>query len=257
MRFIPPLVTALVTAFLIGPILLSALAGVTANWFLGLSGGFTLQWIGRVWEHYAHTIGLSVWLAFATLICTLVLGVPAAWSLARSESRAARLLEEALVLPVAVPGIATALGLIMLWGAVGDFRTHWSFVLVGHVLFTLPFMLRSTIAAMKQADLPVLEEAAAACGARFWRRFRTVVLPAARGGILAGSLMVVALSLGEFNMSLLLTSPFTMTLPVGLADSYASLRLEIGSAFTLVFLVLLVPPLIALQMVADRLGGVR
>jgi putative spermidine/putrescine transport system permease protein len=73
-------------------------------------------------------------------------------------------------------------------------------------------------------------------------------------GILAGSLMVVALSLGEFNTTLLLSTPFTMTLPVGLADSYASMRLEIGSAFTLVFLALLVPPMVALQAVADRVS---
>jgi putative spermidine/putrescine transport system permease protein len=66
--------------------------------------------------------------------------------------------------------------------------------------------------------------------------------------------MVVALSLGEFNTTLLLSTPFTMTLPVGLADSYASMRLEIGSAFTLVFLALLVPPMVALQAVADRVS---
>jgi putative spermidine/putrescine transport system permease protein len=45
-----------------------------------------------------------------------------------------------------------------------------------------------------------------------------------------------------------------MTLPVGLADSYASMRLEIGSAFTLLFLVMVVPPMIALQAVADRVA---
>jgi putative spermidine/putrescine transport system permease protein len=65
---------------------------------------------------------------------------------------------------------------------------------------------------------------------------------------------VVALSLGEFNTTLLLATPFTMTLPVGLADSYASMRLEIGSAFTLLFLVMVVPPMIALQAVADRVA---
>ena len=43
-----------------------------------------------------------------------------------------------------------------------------------------------------------------------------------------------------------------MTLPVGLADSYASMRLEIGSAFTLLFLVMVVPPMVALQAVAGQ-----
>jgi putative spermidine/putrescine transport system permease protein len=251
-RFLAAGVTLLVAAFLVVPIALSALAGLTANWFLGLSGGLTTRWVERVWELYAHTIGLSLGLAALCLLCTLLIGVPAAYALARIEGRSARLLEELLTLPIAVPGLATALGLILLWGAVGDFRTHPGFVLVGHVLFTTPFMLRATLAAMRGADLAMLEEAARACGAGFLRRFLGIVLPNARRGILAGALMVVALSLGEFNTTLLLSTPFTMTLPVGLADSYASMRLEVASAFTLVFLVLLVPPMLALQALADR-----
>ncbi|MCS6921071.1 MAG: ABC transporter permease subunit [Elioraea sp.] len=248
--------TALVAAFLIFPVFLSVLAGVTANYQRGiLASGVTLAWVERVLELYAHTIGLSLGIALASLVCTLVLGVPVAYALARHPGRLARLAEEALVMPVAIPGIATGLALILAWGAVGDFRTHWSFILVGHVLFTLPFMVRSTLAVMLAVNLPTLEEAARSLGAGFLARFRTVVLPNAAPGILTGSLMVVTLSLGEFNMTLMLHTPFTMTLPVGLADSYASMRLEIGSAYTLVFLVLLIPLLVALQWASDRAFG--
>ena len=254
MRILAGLVTLLVAAFLLVPVLLSALAGLTANWLLGISGGLTTRWIERVWELYAHTIALSAWIALCCLVATLLLGVPAAYALARSEGRWPRLVEELLPLPLAVPGLATALGLILLWGAMGDIRTHWGFVLIGHVVFTLPFILRATLAAMRGTDLVTLEEAARACGAGFRQRFLGIVLPNARRGILAGSLMVVALSLGEFNTTLLLATPFTMTLPVGLADSYASMRLEIGSAFTLLFLLLVVPPMLLLQAVADRVA---
>ena len=66
-------------------------------------------------------------------------------------------------------------------------------------------------------------------------------------GILAGALMVVTLSIGEFNITWMLHTPLTKTLPVGLADSYASMRLEIGSAYTLIFLVMVVPLLVAIQ----------
>lgn len=248
--------TALVAFFLIFPVVLSVLAGLTVNYQRGIiASGVTFAWVGRVLDLYAHTIGLSLGIAFATLVSTLLLGVPVAYALARHPGRLARLVEEALVMPVAIPGIATGLALILAWGAVGDFRTHWSFILVGHVLFTLPFMVRSTLAVMLAVNLPTLEEAARSLGAGFLARFRTVVLPNAAPGILAGSLMVVALSLGEFNMTLMLHTPFTMTLPVGLADSYASMRLEIGSAYTLVFLVLLIPLLVALQWTSDRAFG--
>ena len=96
-------------------------------------------------------------------------------------------------------------------------------------------------------DVRTLEEGAASLGAGFWTRFLTVVLPNARSGILAGSLMVVTLSIGEFNLTWMLHTPLTKTLPVGLADSYASMRLEVGSAFTLVFFVMIVPLLVAMQ----------
>ena len=48
-------------------------------------------------------------------------------------------------------------------------------------------------------------------------------------------------------MTLLLHTPLTPTLPVGLADAYASLRLEVGSAYTLVFFVMIIPLLVAMQ----------
>ena len=59
--------------------------------------------------------------------------------------------------------------------------------------------------------------------------------------------MVVTLSMGEFNMTWLLHTPLNKTLPVGLADAYASLRLEIASAYTLVFFLMIVPLLLAMQ----------
>jgi putative spermidine/putrescine transport system permease protein len=150
-------------------------------------------------------------------------------------------------MPVAVPGLATALALIVTYGVFRSFRTSWAFILVGHVLFTLPFMVRSVLAVLMSIDLATLEEGAASLGAGFRQRFLHIVLPNCRSGILAGSLMVVTLSVGEFNMTWLLHTPLTKTLPVGLADAYASLRLEIASAYTLLFFVMIVPLLIALQ----------
>jgi putative spermidine/putrescine transport system permease protein len=103
---------------------------------------------------------------------------------------------------------------------------------------------------MMAVDLKTLEEAAASLGASFRERFMSVVLPNVRPGILAGSLMVVTLSMGEFNLTWMLHTPLTKTLPVGLADSYASMRIEIGSAYTTVFLVMIIPLLMAIQALA-------
>ena len=116
-------------------------------------------------------------------------------------------------------------------------------------------MVRSILAVLAAMDLKTLEEGAATLGASPWQRFRDIVVPNAMPGILAGSLTVVTLSIGEFNLTWMLHTPYLKTLPVGLADSYASMRLEIASAYTLVFFVLIVPLLMAMQWASARPRG--
>lgn len=254
------LAVTLATGFVIFvPMILSVLASLTVNYQVGIRSGLTARWVEQVWSNYGNTVGLSLQLAIASLVCTVVTGVPAAYALAIGQNRVARMLEELLVLPIAVPGLATALGLLLAYGHIRAFRSSWVFILVGHYLFTLPFMVRAVLAVLMSLDLRTLEEGARSLGARWWQRFFHIVLPNCRSGILAGALMVVTLSLGEFNMTLLLHTPLTRTLPVGLADAYTSLRLEVGSAYTLIFYILVIPLLIALQMMtaAPRRGPAR
>jgi putative spermidine/putrescine transport system permease protein len=244
--------TLLVAAFLVVPAILSISAGVTVNYFRGLQSGVTLQWVAQVWELYSDTIFLSFLIAFATLVVTLAVGVPAAYALHVRGGRLSRVIEEIITLPLAIPGLAIALGLLLTYGSFGSFRRSWLFILSGHVVFTLPFMVRSVMAVFASIDIKTLDEGAASLGASPWRRFRDVIVPNAMPGILAGSLMVVTLSLGEFNLTWMLHTPLTKTLPVGLADSYASMRLEVASAYTLIFFVMIVPLLVAMQMLADK-----
>jgi len=244
--------TLLVAAFLVVPAILSISAGVTVNYFRGIQSGVTLQWVVQVWELYAGTILLSFVVAFATLAVTLAVGVPAAYALHVRGGRLSRIVEEIITLPLAIPGLAIALALLLTYGGFGDFRRSWLFILAGHVIFTMPFMVRSVMAVFATVDIKTLDEGAASLGASPWRRFRDVIVPNAVPGILAGSLMVVTLSLGEFNLTWMLHTPLTKTLPIGLADSYASMRLELGSAYTLIFLVMIVPLLVSLQWAAAR-----
>lgn len=244
-------VTVLLTIFLILPVLLSVYAGLTANYARGLSAGFTLRWVEQVWGLYAGTVIRSILVAITTLIFTLLIGVPGAYALVRRGGRFARIVEEIITLPVAIPGLALALGLILAYGGYGAFRQSSLFIVVGHVLFTLPFMMRSVMAVLETIDWKVLDEGAASLGAPTWQRFFEVILPNVKQGVLAGALTVVTLSVGEFNLTWMMHTPLTKTLPVGLADAYASMRLEIASAYTLVFLVMIIPLLVGLQLAAS------
>ena len=246
--------TMLLAAFLIVPAALSMLAGVTENYFIGVRSGLTLRWLAQVWEMYADTILRSFIIAIATLVVTVIVGMPAAYALHRRGDRLARAIEEIITLPLAIPGLAIALALLLSYGGFSDFRRSWLFILVGHVIFTLPFMVRSIMAVLASVNVNLLDEGAASLGASPWQRFRDVIVPNVKPGLLAGSLMVVTLSLGEFNLTWMLHTPLTKTLPVGLADSYASMRLEVASAYTLVFFVMIIPLLVAMQFMAAR-GG--
>jgi putative spermidine/putrescine transport system permease protein len=244
--------TLLVAAFLVVPAALSISAGVTVNYFRGIRSGVTLQWVAQVWDLYAGTILLSFIIALATLVVTLLAGVPAAYALHLRGGKLSRMIEEIITLPLAIPGLAIALALLLTYGGFSDFRRSWLFILVGHVIFTMPFMVRSVMAIFATVDIKTLDEGAASLGASPWRRFLDVIVPNAVPGILAGSLMVVTLSLGEFNLTWMLHTPLTKTLPIGLADSYASMRLEVASAYTLIFFIMIVPLLVAMQLFADK-----
>ena len=241
------LVTLLLCAFLIVPVVMSIVAGLTVNYFKGVSSGLTLRWLAEVWAQYNGSVLLSLEVAALTLAVTLITGVPAGYALARSKTRAARFIEELLVLPIALPGLASALALLVVYGGFTAFRMSVLFIVVGHVVFTLPFMVRAVAAICASADLRTLEEGAASLGATFVQRFLTIVLPNARPGIVAGALAVLTLSIGEFNLTWMLHTPDTKTLPVGLADTYASLRIEIGSAYTILFFIMTMPLLVAMQ----------
>jgi putative spermidine/putrescine transport system permease protein len=183
---------------------------------------------------------------------TLIAGVPAAYALHVRGGRLSRIVEEIITLPLAIPGLAIALALLFTYQGFSDFRRSWLFILTGHVIYTMPFMVRSVMAVFATVDIKTLDEGAASLGASPWQRFRDVIVPNAVPGILAGALMVVTLSLGEFNLTWMLHTPLTKTLPIGLADSYASMRLEVASAYTLIFFVMIIPLLVAMQMFADK-----
>lgn len=242
--------TVSTAAFLAIPALMSMLAGVTQVYARGVASGLTADWIIEVWRLYADTVWRSLFIAALTLAVTLLVGVPLAYAFAVRPSALTRALNELMTLPIAIPGLAVALAMLQLYGSFDAFRRSSLFIVAGHVVFTLPFMVRSVAATFSAVDIKSLEEGAASLGAGPLRRFIDVLVPAAMPGVLSGSLMVTTLSIGEFNLTWMLHTPLTKTLPVGLADSYASMRLEIASAYTLVFFIMIMPLLAAMQLMA-------
>src|SRR4030095_12574884 len=113
---------------------------------------------------------LSFVIALATLAVTLMVGVPAAYALHIRGGRLSRIIEEIITLPLEI--LALALALCLTYGVFGAFRRSWLFILVGHVIFTMPFMVRSVMGVFATIDIKTLDEGAASLGASPWPRSR-------------------------------------------------------------------------------------
>ncbi len=237
-------VPLLTLAFLVCPLGITVLGSLTSAWQRSLFEPWTLAWYRYVFEHYLQAVTLSLWIAVLAVMLTGLLGIPAAYALARYRFPGRDFVEQALLLPMMVPGIALGIALIQTHAFM---RASWLLILAGHVVYTVPFVVDTVVSTLRAFNVVVLEECAATLGASWWTRFSRVILPNLRGAIVASALTVFTVSMGEFNMTFILYTPLTMTLPVGLFESYINLRLEIASAFTTMFLVIIVPILLLIQ----------
>jgi len=237
-------VPLLTLAFLVCPLGITVLGSLTSAWQRSLFEPWTLAWYRYVFDHYLQALTLSLEIAFLTVVLTGILGIPAAYALARYHFPGRDFLEQLLLLPMMVPGIALGVALIQTHAFM---RGNWLLILAGHVVYTVPFVVDTLVSTLRAFNVGVLDECAATLGAAWWSRFWRVILPNLRGAIIVSALTVFTLSMGEFNMTFILYTPLTMTLPVGLFESYINLRLEVGSAFTTIYLVIIVPVLLLIE----------
>jgi putative spermidine/putrescine transport system permease protein len=223
--------------------------GVFTHGARRISGAFTTFWYQYVWEVYGKTMRLSLMLAAISIVTCIVLGVFGGYALVRYSFFGKNLLEELILLPLSLPGIAVAVALIETYGIL---RGSWLIILFGHLLYTLPFMMQSITNTLRSFDFVTLEMAAASLGASPWQRFRYILLPNLKHAIIVGSLLVFAISLGEFNASFLLNTPINQTFPAALYDSYTNDSFQVSSAATSIFMMCVIPVLLAIQFIGGK-----
>lgn len=232
------------TAILVGFVLLPLVGALAQSWAFSGSGGPGLgESVGYLLRHYGSWLLFSLGVSLVALTVCLAVGVVSAYVLVCHPFPGSRLLEEVALLPLSLPGIALSIALV---GAYGSWRGPW-LVLAGHALVTLPFMIRIVSSALRTSDVGALEEAARGLGAGPWQRARLVVLPSLRHSILVGSLVVLAVSWGEFNVSYLLNRGELQTFPAALYNTFANETSVRSGAALLLFLGVALPLGLALQ----------
>lgn len=208
-------VAALIFLFLVGPLVIVVGAAVSDTTYLTFPPqGLSLRWFAKIFEMEAfrRTILTSLQIAFLATALALLVGIPAAYALARHRIRLPSWLSTVFVLPVLVPEIV--LGFALLKSVqVGAGLPVFSTLLIGHMLIVLPYCVRVVGASLASFDFAV-EEAAISLGAPPWRAFFTVVLPNVSSGVIAAFILAFITSINDVSVSLFLTGPGVSTLPI-------------------------------------------
>jgi molybdate transport system permease protein len=197
-----------------------------------------------------QAIALSVRLATVVVVLLLVIGVPLAWWLTFRRRKWTFLLDAVVALPLVLP--PTVLGFYMLiamgprsplgraWTAMTGHGLAFTFeaLVLASLLYSLPFVVQPIAAAFAQIDTTLLE-ASSTLGASGWRSFTRITVPLARDGILAGTVLGFAHTLGEFGVVLMVGGNLpgvTRTISISMYDQVQSFQLAAANGTALLLL---------------------
>jgi len=209
----------LLYVFLLAPIVIVVIASLNAGRFLVFPPeGLSLQWYAKFANSgpFVRSFFFSLRLAAVTTVISTVIGAAAALYVVRRAGRS-NLLRLLLVAPLQLPGIMTALALLIFYYAVGLGGGSYPGLLMGHVLVCMPYVFLTVSAVLYNFDRS-LEEAARSLGASAFTTFRRVTLPIIKGGVISGAVFAFITSFDQFPISLLLSGVGTTTLPIQVFD---------------------------------------
>ncbi|HEU0044954.1 molybdate ABC transporter permease subunit [Sphingomonas sp.] len=200
---------------------------------------------------------------------TLPVAFALAWALARGRFVGKLLLDGVVHLPLVVPPVVTGWVLLMLFapaGPVGRWLEawlgvsvlfRWTGAAIAAAVMGLPLMVRAMRLSIEAVDRR-LEEAARTLGASRTRVFRTITLPLAMPGVLAGAVLGFARGIGEFGATITFVSSVpgeTETLPLAI---YAALQRPGGEAtvwkLAAISVLLSLAALLVSELLARRIG---
>jgi molybdate transport system permease protein len=181
---------------------------------------------------------LTLQLAIVTTLILLLIGTPLAWWLTRSRARLKPAIEAVVALPLVLPPTVLGFYLLIVLGPQGFIGRPWlaatgdtltfSFagLVVGSVIYSLPFVVQPLQTAFAAAGEHLLETAATLRAAP-WDRFFSIVLPSARRGFVIAATLGFAHTVGEFGVILMIGGNIpgkTQVLSIAIYDRVETLR---------------------------------
>jgi thiamine transport system permease protein len=203
-----------------------------------------------------QVVWFTLWLAAASTIMTMLVGLPIAYVVSRYAFRGRPLLEALVLVPFVLPTVVVGLAFSGLPGSIVP-------ILAAHVFFNIAVVVRVVGSAWATMD-PGLEDAADELGARGWRRVTVVLLPLARPAIVTAMTLVFLFTFTSFGIVLLLGGPGRTTIEVEIFRRTSEfLDLSAAAVLALVQLVfvgvlLIVDGILAARsIVAEPVGAAR
>jgi putative spermidine/putrescine transport system permease protein len=239
--------------FLITPIAVTVVMAFDARSYLGPlpPPSLSFRWFQQFFsdDYFLRGLGVSIQLAVASVAVSACVGVATAFAIDRLRFRGKEALISLFLSPLIVPPVVTGFALLLFLSHLGLIN-GFARLLCGHIIITVPYTIRATLASVAGIDRS-LTEAALILGATERRAFWDVTFPLARTGIVSGAIFAFAVSMDDVAVSIMLTDANTYTLPVALISSMrANFDLTIAAASVMLMLVTL-----ALIVTLDRVVG--
>ncbi|NDW04994.1 ABC transporter permease [Jiella pacifica] len=213
------LLIVLLYVFLLVPLVTIVGASFTAGLMIEFPPrGFSLQWYREFFGRRDLVDGLllSLRVGAITAIVTTIVATMAALCGQALSGRKGGWFQLAMTLPLLVPELLTAVGLLFFLFKIGLGKTVLG-LQMGHILMSFPYAYVSITAALRQVPSS-LDEASASLGATHWQTFRMVTLPLIMPGVVMGAIFAFINSFDLYTISLLLKPLGGNTLPLALFD---------------------------------------
>jgi putative spermidine/putrescine transport system permease protein len=213
-------VWALVIFFVVNVIATIAAVAVDSfgtRWFSSwLPAGFTTRWYKAAWDEFQlhDVLVVTFEVVGAVVLLSGLLGVPAAYALARRNFPGKQLVILLFLLPMMIPPITFGIPLatVLYQAHLGG---NMSGVILANLVPSVPFVVLVMIPFIEQID-PRIEAAARVFGAGTGRLFVHVLVPLLTSGILAALLLVLVRTIAMFELTFFTAGPDSQTLVVTL-----------------------------------------
>lgn len=214
-RTLISVIALLSVVFLIAPLLIIVASSFTETDFVTFPPrGFTLRWYveAMVTGGFVAALFDSLMIAAATMLGAALIGVPCALGVRMGSTRTQTILRSMIMAPLILPAIVSGIALLQIYYASGLDAPLFG-IIVGHILITVPFFIRTLAAGLESVPVSILE-AAESLGASRSRVLFRVLLPSIVPSICAGLAFVFIVSFDEVTMSIFFSNPDVMPLPI-------------------------------------------